>query len=52
MGKDKVIVFDLFDTLLHDIYFDINLGLTYLHKNILSQDTDKVEFLNYAATYV
>lgn len=51
MGKDKVIVFDLFDTLLHDIYFDINLGLTYLHENVLSQDTDKVEFLNYADTY-
>jgi len=31
-------------------YFDINLGLSYLHENILSQNTDKVEFIDYAAT--
>ncbi|NMA48400.1 MAG: HAD family hydrolase [Tissierellia bacterium] len=51
MGKARVIVFDLFDTLLHDIDFDINLGLSYLHENILSPNTDKAEFLDYAATY-
>lgn len=51
MEKARVIVFDLFDTLLHDIYFDFNLGLSYLHENILSQNTDKVEFLDYAATH-
>jgi len=51
MGKARVIVFDLFETLLHDIDFDIYLGLSYLHENILSQNTDKVEFLDYAATY-
>jgi HAD superfamily hydrolase (TIGR01549 family) len=51
MEKARVLVFDLFDTLLHDIDFDINLGLSYLHENILSQNTDKVEFLDYAATY-
>ena len=51
MGKVRVIIFDLFDTLLHDIKFDFNSGLCYLHDNILSEDTDKVEFLEYAATY-
>jgi putative hydrolase of the HAD superfamily len=51
MAKARVIVFDLFETLLHDIEFDFKLGLYYLHENILSKDTDKVEFLDYAATY-
>jgi len=51
MGKARAIVFDLFETLLHDIDFDIYLGLYYLHENILSQNTDKVEFLDYATTY-
>lgn len=51
MAKAKAIVFDLFETLLHDIKFDFDTGLSYLHKNILSEDTDKAEFLNYAATY-
>ncbi|GFZ33154.1 hypothetical protein CSC2_36800 [Clostridium zeae] len=51
MAKARVIVFDLFETLLHDIKFDFNSGLSYLHENILSKDTDKVGFLDYAATY-
>ncbi|WP_286910053.1 HAD family hydrolase [Clostridium sp. UBA1652] len=51
MTKVKVIVFDLFETLLHDIKFDFNSGLSYLHENILSKDTDKVGLLDYAATY-
>lgn len=51
MSNARVIIFDLFDTLLHDIKFDFNSGLCYLHDNILSEDTDKVEFLEYAATY-
>lgn len=51
MAKVRAIVFDLFDTLLHDIKFDFNSGLSYLHKNILSKDTVKAEFLDYAATY-
>ena len=51
MSKARVIVFDLFETLLHDISFDIDLGLNYLYENILSKETDKAEFLDYAATY-
>lgn len=51
MPKARAIIFDLFETLLHDIKFDFNLGLFYLHKNILSKQTDRVEFLDYAATY-
>ena len=51
MVKARVIVFDLFGTLLHDIKFDFDSGLFYLYENILSKGTDKVEFLDYAATY-
>lgn len=51
MTKAKAIVFDLFETLLHDIKFDFNSGLFYIHKNILSKETNKVEFLDYADTY-
>lgn len=51
MPKAKAIVFDLFETLLHDIKFDFNSGLFYIHKNILSKETNKVEFLDYADTY-
>lgn len=51
MEKVRVVVFDLFETLLHDIKFDFDLGLSYLHENILSKDTDKAEFLDYATTY-
>lgn len=51
MAKVRVIVFDLFETLLHDIKFDFDSCLSYLHENILSKDTDKDEFLDYAATY-
>lgn len=51
MANAKVIVFDLFDTLLNDIKFDFDAGLCYLYENILSADTDKVEFLEYTATY-
>lgn len=51
MAKARVIVFDLFETLLHDVKFDFDSGLFYLHENILSKDTDKVEFLDYAGTY-
>jgi hypothetical protein len=35
MGKVRVIVFDLFETLLRDIKFDFDSGLTYLYENIL-----------------
>ncbi len=51
MAKVRAIVFDLFETLLRDIKFDFDSGLIYIHENILSEDTDKDEFLNYAATY-
>lgn len=51
MEKAKTIVFDLFETLLHDIKFDFDLGLSYLYQSILSKDTNQIEFLDYAATY-
>lgn len=47
MAKAKVIVFDLFDTLIREVDFHFSSGLSYLHENILSEDTDKVDFLNY-----
>lgn len=51
MMKAKVIVFDLFATLIRDISFDFSSGLRYLHENILTEGTDQTEFLNYANTY-
>lgn len=51
MRKAKVIVFDLFDTLIQDIKFDFTSGLCYVYENILSKDTDKEEFLDYSCTY-
>lgn len=51
MMKAKIIVFDLFATLIYDISFDFNSGLRYLHENILTEGTDQTEFLYYANTY-
>ncbi|MDT8718460.1 HAD family hydrolase [Clostridium sp. 19966] len=51
MVKARAIVFDLFDTLIHDVKFDFSSGLLYLHEDILSKGTDKAEFLDYASTY-
>lgn len=51
MAKAKVIVFDLFETLVHDILFDFTSGLLYLYEYILLEGTDKEEFLYYADTY-
>lgn len=51
MAKAKVIVFDLFETLVHDIIFDFTSGLLYLYEYILIDGTDKEEFLDYANTY-
>lgn len=51
MVKVKVIVFDLFETLVHGIRFDFTSGLIYLYENILKEGTDKEEFLDYADHY-
>lgn len=51
MTKVKVIVFDLFETLIHDIKFEFHSGLVYLFENILDNGTDREEFYNYAGTY-
>ncbi|HAB61297.1 MAG TPA: hypothetical protein DCE48_11500, partial [Lachnospiraceae bacterium] len=51
MTKAKVIVFDLFETLVHDIKFDFTSGLLYLYEYILLDGIDKEEFLDYANTY-
>lgn len=51
MAKPKAVVFDLFETLIHEVKFDFNSGLAYIQENILSKGIDKVEFLNYAGTY-
>lgn len=51
MTKVKVIVFDLFDTLVHGIKFDFTSGLFYLYENVLLEGTDKVEFIEYADSY-
>lgn len=51
MAEVKVVVFDLFDTLIQDIEFNFSSGLLFLYDNILSQGTDKEEFLEYANNY-
>ena len=51
MAEVKVVVFDLFDTLIQDIDFNFPSGLLYLYDNILSKGTDKEEFLDYANSY-
>lgn len=51
MAKAKVIVFDLFETLIHDVIFDFTSGLLYLYEYILLEGTDKEEFFTYADTY-
>lgn len=51
MTKAKVIVFDLFETLVHDITFDFTSGLLYLYEYILLDGIDKEEFLDYTNTY-
>lgn len=51
MTKAKVIVFDLFETLVHDITFDFTSGLLYLYEYILLDGIGKEEFLDYANTY-
>lgn len=51
MARARIIVFDLFETLLHDVKFDFASGLSYLYQDILSTNTDKKEFLDYAASY-
>ncbi|WP_455717952.1 HAD family hydrolase [Anaerosporobacter sp.] len=48
MAEVKVIVFDLFDTLIHGLKFDFYSGLLYIYDNILLEGTDKVEFFEYA----
>lgn len=51
MDMPKVIVFDLFETLIHDIQFTFSDGMEYLYRHILTKGTDREEFLNYVNVY-
>ncbi len=47
----KVILFDLYDTVLKDIFFDFQAGLTYLHDTYLSKACTRQEVLDYADSF-
>lgn len=50
MNKPKVIVFDLFATLINDRRFNFVDGLIFLHQEVLDHPSSLVEFLAYADT--
>lgn len=51
MNKPKVIVFDLFATLINDRRFNFVDGLVFLHEEVLDHPGSLVEFLAYADTH-
>ena len=48
----KVILFDLYDTLLKDIFFDFNRGLTFLYNNFFLNVCTQKELEDFAATFL
>lgn len=48
----KVILFDLYDTILKDISFDFNNGLTYLHKTFFSKACSIKELMDFSETFL
>ncbi len=48
----KVILFDLYDTVLKDISFDFDAGLEYLHDAFFKQDCSLDELKAYAQTFL
>jgi len=51
MEKPKIIVFDLFETLVHDIKFSFSDGIKYVYQNVLTKGTNKEDFLNHVNGY-
>lgn len=51
MMSVKAVVFDLFETLIHDNDYNFNNAIEYLYESILNEGTDKEEFLSYANNY-
>lgn len=48
----KIIIFDLYDTVLKDISFDFNNGITYLYNVFFEQTCSLKEFRDYAETFL
>lgn len=48
----KVIIFDLYDTVLKDISFNFDDGLVYLHKAYFQEICSLKELIDYAATFL
>ena len=48
----KIIIFDLYDTLLKDISFDFNNGINYLYNVFFEQPCSLKEFRDYAETFL
>ena len=48
----KVILFDLYDTVLKDISFDFDAGIVYLYNTFFSKVCSLEEMINYAETFL
>lgn len=48
----KIIIFDLYDTVLKDISFDFNNGITYLYNTFFKQACSLKEFIDYEETFL
>lgn len=48
----KAIIFDLYDTVLKDEFFDFNEGLSFLHGKYFSEDCSEEDFQTFALSFV
>ncbi len=48
----KAIVFDLYDTILMDDFFDFNTGLEYLHDHYFAEECSVEDFLTFAMSFI
>ena len=50
--KKKIVIFDLYDTVLKDISFNFKDGIKYLHTKYFSYTCTLEEFIDYADTFL
>lgn len=50
--KNKVVVFDLYDTVLKDISFDFDNGIAYLHRTFFREKCSLAELKSYAESFL
>lgn len=48
----KAIIFDLYDTILKDQFFDFNEGLSFLHNKYFSEECTEEDFQTFALSFV